>query len=68
MRVARAANPKGITAMWVRDRIEGLWEDEDFAGWYSCDGRPAWSPAQLTTVCVLQFLDNLSDRQACGVQ
>ena len=64
MRVARAANPKGTTAMWVRDRIEGLWEDEDFAGWYSCDGRPAWSPAQLATVCVLQFLDNLSDRQA----
>lgn len=63
-RVARAANPKGTTAMWVRDRLEGLWADEDFAGWYSRDGRPAWSPAQLATVCVLQFLDNLSDRQA----
>ena len=63
-RVARAANPKGTTAMWVRDRLEGLWEDEDFAGWYPRDGRPALSPAQLATVCVLQFLDNLSDRQA----
>jgi transposase len=63
-RVARAANPKGTTAMWVRDRLEGLWSDEDFAGWYPRDGRPALSPAQLATVCVLQFLHNLSDRQA----
>ena len=31
--------------MWVRDRLEGLWEDEDFAGWYPRDGRPALSPA-----------------------
>jgi len=64
VRVARAANPKGTTAMWVRDRLEGLWSDEDFVGWYPRDGRPAWSPAQLATVCVLQFLDNLSDRRA----
>jgi hypothetical protein len=33
-RVARASNPAGTTAMWVRDRLAGLWEDEDFAGWY----------------------------------
>ena len=32
-RVARASNPAGTTAMWVRDRLNGLWEDEDFAGW-----------------------------------
>ena len=50
--------------MWVRDRLDGLWSDEDFAGWYSRDGRPGLSPAQLATVCVLQFLLDLSDRQA----
>ena len=38
VRVARAANPKGTTAMWVRDRLEGLWSDEDFIGWYPRDG------------------------------
>jgi hypothetical protein len=32
-RVARASNPAGTTAMWVRDRLDGLWDDEDFAGW-----------------------------------
>src|SRR5215468_10323972 len=63
-RVARASNPAGTTAMWVRDRLDGLWGDEDFAGWYPRDGRPGISPAQLATVSVLQFLLGLSDRDA----
>jgi transposase len=63
-RVARASNPAGTTAMWVRDRLDGLWEDEDFAGWYPRDGRPGISPAQLATVSVLQFVLGLSDRGA----
>jgi transposase len=63
-RMALASNPHGTTAMWVRDHLDGLWSDEDFASWYSRDGRPGLSPAQLATVCVLQFLLNLSDRQA----
>ncbi len=32
--VARAGNPAGTTAMWVRDQLDGLWEDEDLAWWY----------------------------------
>src|SRR5260370_39227893 len=63
-RVARASNPAGTTAMWVRDRLDGLWADEDFAGWYPRDGRPGISPAQLATVSVLQFLLDLSDPDA----
>jgi hypothetical protein len=50
--------------MWVRDRLDGLWADEDFAGWYPREGRPGISPAQLATVSVLQFLLGLSDRDA----
>lgn len=50
--------------MWVRDRLDGLWSDEDFVGWYPRDGRPGLSPAHLATVCVLQFPLDLSDRQA----
>ncbi len=65
-RVARVSNPAGTTAMWVRDRLDGLWDDEDFAGWYPRDGRPGISPAQLATVSVLQFLPGLSDRDAAG--
>ncbi|WP_241779704.1 transposase [Streptomyces natalensis] len=44
--------------------MDGLWHDEDFAGWYPRDGRPGLSPAQPATICVLQFLPGLSDRQA----
>lgn len=33
-RVARASNPAGTTAMQLRDRLDGLWADGDFAGWY----------------------------------
>ncbi|MHB6904578.1 transposase [Streptomyces sp. DB-54] len=62
--IARASNPKGTTAMWVRDPLDGLWHDEDLAGWYPRDGRPGPSPAQPATICVLQFLLDLSDRQA----
>ncbi|MYQ55238.1 hypothetical protein GTW41_29410 [Streptomyces sp. SID4941] len=38
--VARASNPGGTTAIWVRDRLDGLLCDEDFADWYPRDGRP----------------------------
>ncbi|MER5437094.1 transposase [Streptomyces sp. NPDC002790] len=48
----------------MRDRLDGLWRDEDFVDWYPRDGRPVLSPAQLATVCVLRFLLGLSDRQA----
>ena len=64
VQIARASNPRGTTAMWVRDRLDGLWCDEDFADRYPHDGRPGLSPAQLATVCVLQVLLGLSDRQA----
>jgi transposase len=62
--VARAGNPSGTTAVWVRDRLGGLWTDDDFAGWYPRDGRPGISPAQLAAVSVLQFLLGLSGRDA----
>ncbi|MFF3274427.1 transposase [Streptomyces chrestomyceticus] len=61
--VARASNPDGTAAIRVRDRLDGLWRDEDFADWYPRNGRPGLSPAQLATVSVLQLLLGLSDRQ-----
>jgi len=50
--------------MWIRDRLHGLFKDEDFEGWFPCDGRPGLSPAVLALVSVLQFAENLTDRQA----
>lgn len=62
--VARAANPRGTTVMWVRDRLDGLFTDEDFAAWFPPDGRPALSPARLALHSVLQHVLGLSDRAA----
>ncbi|MFC9331313.1 hypothetical protein [Kitasatospora sp. NPDC057015] len=30
-RMARARTPGDTTALWVRDHLDGLWSDEDFA-------------------------------------
>ena len=64
VRTASAACPKGTSAMLVRDRLDVLFEDEDFADLFPADGRPGFSPGQLAMVSVLQFAENLSDRAA----
>ncbi|MFF4543554.1 transposase [Streptomyces sp. NPDC001406] len=64
VRTARAACPKGTPAMLIRDRLDVLFEDGEFAGLYPSDGRPGLSPGQLALVSVLQFAENLSDRAA----
>ncbi|MGW6060324.1 transposase [Streptomyces sp. NPDC055189] len=64
VRMARASNPRGTAAIWVRDRPDELFTDEDFTDWYPADGRRGLSPARLAMVSVLQYAENLSDRQA----
>jgi transposase len=64
MQVARAAFPGGSLAMRFRDEL-GTWcRDADFSAAYGVRGRPGLSPAQLAAVTVLQFAENLTDRQA----
>jgi transposase len=63
-RVARAVFPRGSLPMRVRDELGGLFKDADLAGVYGARGRPGLSPAQLAVVTVLQFTENLTDRQA----
>nr|WP_198267005.1 transposase [Streptomyces sabulosicollis] len=62
--MARASNPRGTAAMWVRDRLDELFVDEGFADWYPADGRKGLSSARLALVSVLQYAENLTDRQA----
>jgi transposase len=50
--------------MLIRDRLDVLFEDEEFAGLYPSDGRPGLSPGHLALVSVLQFAENLSDQAA----
>jgi transposase len=63
-RVARAAFRKGSLAIRARDELGAWCQDADFAGCYQVAGRPGISPAQLAMVCVLQFCENMTDRQA----
>jgi transposase len=63
-RVARAAFPKGNLYLSMRDQLGTLFEDVDFSELYPRRGQPAFAPWRLALITVMQFLENLSDRQA----
>ena len=63
-RVARRAFRKGSLAMRARDGLGAWCPDEAFSGAYGVRGAPGISPAQLAMVTVLQFTEDLTDRQA----
>lgn len=63
-RVARAAFPKGNLYLSMRDKLGTLFEDLDFTDLYPRRGQPAFAPWRLALITVMQFLENLSDRQA----
>jgi transposase len=64
VRVAKRAFRKGSLAIRARDELGCWYDDEAFAGAYGARGRPGISPAQLAMVTVLQFTEDLTDRQA----
>ena len=62
--VARAAFPHGNRVMKIRDELGGLFADADFMALYPPLGQPGESPARLAIVTILQFMENLTDREA----
>jgi transposase len=62
--VARAAFPKGNLYLLLRDELGVFLSDETFAALFSPRGQPAEAPWRLVLVCILQFMEGLSDRQA----
>ena len=50
--------------MRARDELGSWCDDEAFAVAYGVRGKPGISPAQLAVVTVLQFTENMTDRQA----
>src|SRR5690348_6581496 len=62
--VARAAFPCGTLAMRIRDELGEVFFDGAFLDAFGIRGRPGISPGQLAMVTVLQFAQNLTDRQA----
>jgi len=63
-RVARAAFPKGNLFIRMRDELGVFFSDEDFAALYPRCGHAAEAPWRLALLTVMQFVENLSDRQA----
>lgn len=62
--VAHAAFPKGNVYLTLRDELGTIFEDQDFTDLFPERGQPALSPWRLALVTIMQFRENLSDRQA----
>lgn len=62
--VAQAAFRKGNRYMQMRDEVGTLFNDEQFADLFPKVGQLAHSPWRLALVTVMQFAENLTDRQA----
>jgi transposase len=63
-RVARLAFRRGHPYLALRDALETLFTDATFQDLFATRGRPAEAPWRLALVSLLQFAENLSDRQA----
>jgi transposase len=50
--------------MHMRDELGTLYEDADFAPLFPAVGQPAETPWRLALVLVMQFMEDLTDRQA----
>src|SRR5947209_11852968 len=64
VRVARAAFPKGNLSMKMRDAIGTIYQDQSFAHLFPQNGRPVEAPWRLALITIIQFIEDLPDRQA----
>ena len=62
--VAQASFPHGNRYLQLRDTLGTIYDDDLFADLFSQRGQPAQAPWQLALVTLMQFAENLSDRQA----
>jgi transposase len=64
VRLARTICPKGTLYMHIRDQLGAIYEDQSFTDLFSTRGQPAEAPWRLVLVCIFQFIEGLTDRQA----
>lgn len=64
VRVAQAAFPNSTRFMQMRDQLGPIYDDATFADLYPRRGQPAETPWRLALITVMQYADNLTDRQA----
>lgn len=65
--VAEAAFPKGNRCLRIRQVFDGIFKDDEFEAYYPPQGQPAYSPWRLALVSVMQYMENLTDRQAANM-
>lgn len=63
VKIAQAAFPKGNRYMTMRDELSVFYDDQQFVHLFSHTGQPAEAPWRLALVTVMQFAENLTDRQ-----
>jgi transposase len=63
-KVARAIFPEGSIYLRLFDTFGTLFKDTDFSALFPQEGQPAEAPFRLMLVLILQFIENLTDRQA----
>ena len=63
-RIAHQIFPKGNRYLNLRDELGPIYSDRNFETLFSTHGQPAQCPWRLALVSVMQFAENLSDRQA----
>ena len=62
--VAHAVFRRGNPCLRLRDALGPIFMDQQFAALFPTHGQPAEAPWRLAFVTLLQFAENLSDRQA----
>ena len=63
-RVAHAAYPKGNIYLQLRDALGTIYQDQSFAHLFPHNGRPVEAPWRLVLITIMQFMEELPDRQA----
>jgi len=62
--IAQAAFPNSTRFMQMQDQLGPLYDDATFADLYPRRGQPTEAPWRLALITVMQYADNLTDRQA----
>jgi len=63
-RVAKASFPKGNRYIRLRETLGTIFDDNEFADLFPRRGQPAEAPWRLALVCLVQYMEELTDRQA----